>query len=333
MDLTTTYLGMELKNPVIASASPLTIELDNIRRIEDAGGAAVVLPSLFEEQIEQETHAFESYTHTGPANFAETLSYLPSAASYRAGPHEYLEIIRQAHDAVSIPLIASLNGVTGARWTEHARLAQQAGASAIELNIFFIPADPSFAPGDIEQRYVHVLHAVKSAVSIPVSMKLSPYFTAPAYTARLLSMAGADGFVLFNRFYQPDIDLTNMRLQYQLELSNAAEIRLPLLWIGVLFGQVSGSIAASTGVESSAEVIKYLLAGADVVMTTSALLRHGIDHLTTLLTGLADWLRARDLGSLSDVRGTLSQRILKDPVAYERVNYVKMLQKLTAGEE
>ncbi|HVC59811.1 MAG TPA: dihydroorotate dehydrogenase-like protein [Acetobacteraceae bacterium] len=333
MDLTTTYLGLALKNPVVASASPLTIGLDNIRRIEDAGGAAVVLPSLFEEQIEQEANRFEAYTTAGPAGFGEMLSYLPTAASYRTGPHEYLETIRRAHDSVAIPLIASLNGVTGAGWTKHTRLAQDAGASAIELNVFFIPADPSLDAQQVEQRYVDVLHAVKAAVSIPVSMKLSPYFSALAHTVRVLGRAGADGFVLFNRFYQPDIDLASLQLRHDIELSTPAEIRLPILWLGVLFGQVAGSLAASTGVETSDEVIKYLLAGADVVMTASALLRHGIGHLQTLLAGLTEWLTARDATSLSDMRGQLSQRMIKDPVAYERVNYIKMLHGHISGDK
>jgi dihydroorotate dehydrogenase (fumarate) len=326
MDLTTTYLGLTLRNPVVASASPLTIDVDNIRRIEDAGGAAVVLPSLFEEQIEQEAKAFEPYTKTGPAGFAEALSFLPSAASYSARPHEYLEVIRRAHEATAIPLIASLNGVTGAGWTRHARLAQDAGANAIELNVFFIPAHPSYIAQQVEQRYVDVLRAVKAAVTIPVSMKLSPYFSAPAHVIRVLSQVGADGFVLFNRFYQPDIDLTSLRLRHEVQLSTPAEIRLPLLWIGVLFAQVRGSLAASTGVDSYEEVIKYLLVGADVVMTTSALLRHGIGHLGVLLSGLTHWLEARNIRSLSEIRGTMSQQKLKDPVAYERVNYIKMLQ-------
>ena len=331
MDLTTAYLGLKLKNPVVPSASPLTLDLGNIRRIEDAGGAAVVLPSLFEEQIEQESGTFEPYSMVGPDTFAKALAYLPSAASYRAGPHEYLEIIRKAHDAVGIPIIASLNGVTGAGWTNHARLAQDAGASAIELNVFFIPASPSLTAQGVEHRYVEVLHAVKDAVSIPVSMKLSPYFSALVHMIHVLCLAGADGFVLFNRFYQPDIDLAALSLRHDIQLSTPAEIRLPLLWIGVLSGQVTGSLAASTGVDSSDEVIKYLLAGADVVMTTSALLRHGVDHVRTLLTGLTEWLEARDITSLSDVRGKMSQRKLKDPVVYERANYIKMLQSWHDG--
>ena len=310
---------------MVPSASPLTLDLGNIRRIEDAGGAAVVLPSLFEEQIEQEAGTFEPYSMVGPDTFAKALSYLPSPARYRAGPHEYLEIIRKAHDAVAIPIIASLNGVTGAGWTSHARLAQDAGASAIELNVFFIPASPSLTAQQVEHRYVDILHAVKGVVSIPVSMKLSPYFSAPVHTVRVLSLAGADGFVLFNRFYQPDIDLAALSLRHDMQLSTPAEIRLPLLWIGILSGQVAGSLAASTGVDSSDEVIKYLLAGADVVMTTSALLRHGLDHVRTLLTGLTEWLEARDIASLSEVRGKMSQRVLKDPILYERANYIKVL--------
>jgi len=320
MDLTTAYLGLTLQNPIVASASPMTLDLGCIRRIEDVGGAAVVLPSLFEEQIEQQTG------NAGPAGAAEAFSYMPSAADYRAGPHEYLEILRKARDAVTIPLIASLNGITGAGWTRHARLAQEAGASAIELNVFFIPADPTMTAQEVEARYVEVLHAVKAAVSIPVSMKLSPYFSAPAHMIRVLERAGADGFVLFNRFYQPDIDLGTLRLRHTVRLSTPDEIRLPLLWIGALSGQVTSSLAASTGVDSSAEVIKYLLAGADVVMTTSALLRHGIGHLNMLLAGLREWLKGNDIASLSDMRGRMSQRKLKDPVAYERANYIKILQ-------
>lgn len=331
MDMTTRYLGLTLKNPLVASASPLTLDLDNIRRIEDAGGAAVVLPSLFEEQIEQAAGRLEHYTTTGPGAFAEAFSYLPSASNYRAEPHEFLEIIRKAREAVSIPVIASLNGVTGAGWTNHARLAQEAGASAIELNVFFIPADPSLTAQEVESRYLRVLRAVKAAVSIPVSMKLSPYFTTPAGMIRMLERAGADGFVLFNRFYQPDLDIGNLAVRLTLRLSTPAEIPLPLLWIAVLFRQVTGSLAASTGVDSSAEVIKYLLAGADVVMTTSALLRHGVGHLKMLLAGLTDWLKVHEITALSDMRGRLSQQMLKDPVAYERANYIKILQSRSSS--
>jgi dihydroorotate dehydrogenase (fumarate) len=325
MNLSTDYLGMTLKNPLIPSASPLTTGLDNIRHIEDAGAAAVVMPSLFEEQIEQQANAVEQYSNAGSAGFAELLSYLPSAASYRMRPYEYLEAIHKARRAVSIPLIASLNGVTGAGWTRHARLVQEAGASAIELNVFFVPAAASLSAEQVEHRYVDVLRAVKAAVSIPVSMKLSPYFTAPARTVRIFSRAGADGFVLFNRFYQPDIDINTLQLRHDLQLSSPVEIRLPLLWIAVLFKQVPGSLAASTGVDTSDEVVKYLLAGADVVMTASALLRHGFDHLQTLLDGLTEWMKQRNFTALSEIRGRLSQQSIKDPIAYERVNYVKIL--------
>jgi dihydroorotate dehydrogenase (fumarate) len=326
MDLTANYLGLALKSPIVASASPLTLDLGNIRRIEDAGGGAVVLSSLFEEQIEQATGTLAQYTRTGPEARVEAFSYLPSATRYRKQPHEYLELIRKARESASIPIIANLNGVTGAGWTDHARLAQQAGASAIELNVFFIPADPSLDAAEVENRYVEVLRAVKAAVSIPVSMKLSPYFSAPAHAIRILERAGADGFVLFNRFYQPDFDLGDLTPRLSLHLSSPEEIRLPLLWIAVLFKHVSGSLAASTGVDSSAEVIKYLLGGADVVMTTSALLRHGIGHLKMLLSGLSDWMKLHDFSTLADMRGMLSQYRLKDPVVYERANYIKILE-------
>ena len=330
MDLTTTYLGLKLRNPVVASASPLTRDLDNIRRIEDAGGAAVVLPSLFEEQIEQDAGQLEQYTSVGPDSFAEALSYLPPAAAYGAGPEEYVEIIRKAHEAVTIPVIASLNGVTGAGWTRYARLAQDAGAGAIELNVFFVPAAASLSAEQVEQYYITVLRAVKAAVTIPVSMKLSPYFTAPVRTVRVLDRAGADGFVLFNRFLEPDMDLAALRMRYDVPLSTPVEIRLPLLWIGVIFGEVAGSLAASTGIDSRDEEIKYLLAGADVVMTTSALLRHGTGRMRTLLTGLTEWLKAREIASVAGMRGTFSQSRLKDPVSYERANYIKALHSWAA---
>ena len=325
MDLSTRYLGLRLKNPLVASASPLTLDLDTVRALEDHGAAAVVLPSIFEEQIEAEAEQVERLTGVGAESSAEALSYFPPSASYQTGTHGYLEHIRKARSAVDIPVIASLNGVTSAGWTGYARDLEQAGASAIELNVFFIPADPKLTGGDVERRYHEVLHAVKSAVRIPVAMKLSPYFSAPGAMLRELDAVGADGLVLFNRFYQPDIDLASLRMRRDLQLSTPQEIRLPLLWIGLLSGQLRGSLAASSGVETAEQVIKYLLVGADVVMTTSALLRHGAGHMRTLLDGLNAWLDARN-ASIDDVRGRMSQRRLKDPAAFERANYIQILQ-------
>ena len=326
MDLSTRYLGLALRNPLIASPSPLNFDLGNIRRLEDAGAAAVVLPSMFEEQIESEMHEVERLTSSGADSFAEALSYFPAAAKYHGGSEQYLDLIRRAREAVGIPIIASLNGVTHGGWTDYARLAQEAGASAVELNIYFLPTDPALDGRAVERRYLKTLTAVKAAVSIPVSVKLAPYFSSIGSLVRELEQAGADGFVLFNRFYQPDIDLARLRLQRDLELSGRHEIRLPLLWVGVLAGKLRASLAASTGVETSDEVVKYLLAGADAVMTTSALLRHGVDYMKTLVDGLAAWVQARDFESLSVMRGLMSHRIVGDPTAFERANYIEIIQ-------
>jgi dihydroorotate dehydrogenase (fumarate) len=331
MDLATRYLGLTLKHPLIASASPLTGGFDNLRRLEDAGAAAIVLPSIFEEQIEYEAAELERLTEIGADSFPEASSYFPTSASFAEGPHRYLELIHRAHEALAIPVIASLNGITGNGWTHYAGLIQQAGASALELNTFFVPVAAALDGGAIEQRQVDVLRAVKQAVTLPVAVKLSPYFSAVGDMVRQLDRAGADGFALFNRFYQPDIDLAAMQLRRDLELSTPAEIRLPLLWIGVLAGHVRGSLAATTGVESAEQVVKYLLAGADVVMTTSALLRHGIGHMRTLLDGLTEWLEAREVVAIGDLRGRMSRSRLGDPVAFERGNYISILRGWSGG--
>jgi dihydroorotate dehydrogenase (fumarate) len=333
MDLATTYLGLNLKHPLIASSSPLTGEFDNLRRLEDAGAAAIVLPSIFEEQIENEAAEFTRLTDAGTDSFAEALSYFPPSAGLAFGPNRYLELIRRAREALEIPVIASLNGSTDAGWTDYAKLIQQAGASALELNSFFVPVAAALDGRAVEQRHVDVLRAVKGAVALPIAVKLSPHFSAVGDLVRQLDCAGASGFVLFNRFYQPDIDLIAMRLRRDLELSTPAEIRLPLLWIGVLAGQVRGALAASTGVESAEQAVKYLLAGADVVMTSSALLRHGIGHMRALLGGLTDWLEARGVAAIGDIRGKMSRERLGEPEAFERGNYISILQGWNRGRE
>jgi len=326
MDMSTRYLGLALKNPLVASASPLNAELDNVRRFEDAGAAAVVLPSLFEEQIEYEEQLLESLVATGTDSFAEAQGYFPAHVEYKVGPHRYLELVRRASEAVEIPVVASLNGVTDHGWTDHARLIEEAGAAAIELNVYFIPADLGVSGRDVEQRHLDILSAVKGAVSIPVAVKLNPYFSALGHMAAALDAAGADGLVLFNRFYQPDIDLARLKPLANLKLSSAEEIRLPLMWIGILSGRIKASLAASTGVQETDEVIKYLLAGADVVMSTSAMLRHGIGHMRTLVAGLAEWLGAREVATLDQVRGRMSRRHTEDPTGFERGSYIRMLQ-------
>jgi dihydroorotate dehydrogenase (fumarate) len=331
MDLATSYLGLRLKHPLVASSSPLTGELDSLRRLEDAGAAAVVLPSIFQEQIEHEAAETERLTEIGSDSSSEASAYFPSSASFAAGPDRYLELIRRARAALAIPVIASLNGTTDSGWTQYAAQIQQAGASALELNTFFVPVDAALDGGAVERRHEAILRAVKAAVTLPVAIKLGPYFSAVGDMVRRLDRAGADGFVLFNRFYQPDIDLATMRLRRDLALSTPAELRLPLLWIGVLAGQVRGGLAATTGVESADEVVKYLLAGADVVMTTSALLRHGPGHMRTLLEGLAAWLDAREVAAVGDIRGRMSRRRLGDPVAFERANYISILRGWPGG--
>ena len=333
MDLATSYLGLALKHPLIASSSPLTGEFDNLRRLEDAGAAAIVLPSIFEEQIETETAEFERLTDAGADSFPEALSYFPPSARFGFEPNRYLELIRRARAALEIPVIASLNCSTSEGWTDYAGLIQQAGANALELNSFFVPVDAALDGRAVEQRHLDVLRAVKGAVTLPIAVKLSPHFSAVGDFVRQLDRAGANGFVLFNRFYQPDIDLVAMRLRRDLDLSTRVEIRLPLLWIGALAGQVRGALAAATGVESADEAVKYLLVGAEVVMTASALLHHGIGHMRTLLSYLTDWLDARGVAAIGDIRGKMSRQRLGDPPAFERANYISILHGWTGGVE
>jgi dihydroorotate dehydrogenase (fumarate) len=329
MDLTTRYLGLTLKNPLVVSASPLTLELDNIRRLEDRGVAAVVLPSLFEEQIGHHLGTENPPLMASQRASREHLSYFPSTLRSRPGPDSYLELIRRARAAVGIPIIASLNGTDPAGWNDYARRVEQAGASAIELNPYFIPADASRTVLEVEGTYLAVIQAVKASVSIPIAMKLSPYFSAIAAMATALARAGADGLVLFNRFYQPDIDIATLKLSMNLDLSTRAEIRLPLRWLAILSGRVPLSLAASTGVETADEVFKYLLAGADAVMTTSSLLRHGIDYMSTLIDGLSAHLSTHGIASIDEMRGRLNQRNIADPSAFERSNYIDILQSYT----
>jgi dihydroorotate dehydrogenase (fumarate) len=315
MDLTTNYMGRQLKNPLVASASPLSADLGNIRQLEDSGAAAIVLPSIFEEQIEADM-------------LHETLTaargYLPEAN--QCEPQQYLDLIRRAVEAVDIPVIGSLNGTTEEGWISYAKMIEEAGATSLELNVYLIPTDISLTGRDVEQRYLEILRAVRKAVDIPIAIKLGPYFSSMGQVAMEFVNAGADALVLFNRFYQPDIDLTKLRLLNDLQLSKATEIGLPLMWIAVLSGRIDASLAASTGVENSEQVLKYLLAGADVVMTTSALLRNGPHYVKELLAGAVSWLSARDIESVGKIRGLLSQRNFRNPDSFGRANYMKMLR-------
>jgi len=321
MDLTTRYLGLALANPLVASASPLNADLGNLRRLEDAGAAAVVLPSLFEEDVEAESARHDRLTRAGAESVAEALSFFPEPPPGDAGPR-YLDLVRRARAAIDIPVIASLNGATDAGWISYARAIEEAGASALELNVHFVPADLDLTGAAVEQRYVDIVRHVRAMVSIPIAVKLGPYFSAVGHMARSLAEAGADGLVLFNRFYQPDIDLARLALAPDLGLSAPHDVRLPLLWLALLSGRVPASLAASSGVATADEVVKYLLVGADVVMTTSALLRHGVGYMGELRAGLEAWLAARRFGSVAQVRGLMSQRNLHDASAFERANYV-----------
>lgn len=323
MDMTTRYLGLSLKNPLVVSACPLGLDVANIRKLEDFGAAAIVLPSIFQEDIENELEEIE---HLACEANAEALSYFPAHLTENAGPKNYLDLIRKARAAVDMPVIASLNGTSRAGWIDYAKQIEQAGASAIELNVFFLPTDLSLTGPEVEARHVDILTAVKQAVSLPVAIKLSPYFSAPGHMVQTLDRAGADGVVLFNRFYQPDIDLEGLTLVRDLRLSNKGDIRLPLLWIAALAGKIKGSIAATSGVQSADEVVKYLFAGADVVMTASALLRHGIEHMKVLHDGLAANLAEREVGTLAEIRGGMSRDKVTDQTAFDRVNYIRILR-------
>jgi dihydroorotate dehydrogenase (fumarate) len=330
-DLSTTYLGLHLKSPLLPSASPLARSLDNLRRIEDAGAAAVVLPSLFEEQIVHESHELDYFLSHGTYSFAEALTFFPEPEAFTLAPEQYLEHVRRARDALSIPVIGSLNGVSNGAWIDYATCIQQAGADALELNLYFVPTSPTLSGSTIEDELVDVVRAVKQRVSIPVAAKLSPYFSNLTSVAQRLDQAGADGLVLFNRFQQPDIDLELMELVPRPTLSptdDAQSLRLPLCWIGILSGRVRASLAASSGIHSAADVLKLLLVGADVTMLASELMLHGIDRLRSIGNDLSAWLAEHEYASVAQLRGSLSQRHVTFPTAFERAHYVRAVTSL-----
>ena len=326
MDLSTRYLGLELRNPLVASASPLSNTLDGVRRLADAGVGAVVLFSLFEEQLRQEAERNARLADAGTDSFAESLSYFPADADADPGPRRYLSLLERAAAAVDIPVIGSLNGVTPGGWTSYARDMQDAGAAAIELNIYYVPGDPHITGREVEQRHIDILRRVKAAVSVPVAVKLSPYFSSTGEMALRLDEAGADGLVLFNRFLQPDIDPESMAVVPSVDLSSPREGRLPRTWISILRPHVGCSLAGTTGVDEPSDVIKYLLAGADVVMTASALIRHGTGHAAVLLDGLSEWMVRKGYGSVSEVRGALALADGPDQAGRERAGYVRAMR-------
>ncbi|MCI0394409.1 MAG: dihydroorotate dehydrogenase-like protein [Chloroflexi bacterium] len=325
MDMSTTYLGLKLKNPLVPSSSPLSRNLASLRRMEDHGAAAVVLYSLFEEQINQESHTLNHYLTQGAESYPEALTYFPEAREYQSGPEEYMEHIYQAKTVLDIPVIASLNGVSTGGWVRYARDIKQAGADALELNVYYLPTDPNLTGSEIEQIYLDVLRDVKAVVSIPVAMKLSPYFSSVANMAQRLVEAGANGLVLFNRFYQPDLDIEKLEVVPHLLLSNSAELRLPLRWIALLYGRVRADLALTTGVHTAEDVLKGLMAGASVTMLASELLRNGVGRLSELLFDLEAWLIEHEYGSLAQLWGSLSQINCAEPAAFERANYMRVL--------
>jgi dihydroorotate dehydrogenase (fumarate) len=331
MDLTTSYMGLALKNPFVASASPLSESVDTIRRLEDHGASAVVMFSLFEEQIRYDREAMEHFMGLGRESVGEALSYFPEVAEYDVGPAQYLELIRKASAAVEIPVVASLNGVTQRGWTGFAKDMQAAGAKGLELNVYYIPTEMYRTGAHVEQQYLDVLRAVKASVTIPVAVKLGPYFSSFAHMAGQLDAAGADALVLFNRFYQPDFDIETRTVVPSLALSRPDEIRLPLLWLALLYGRVHASLAATTGVHGAVEAIKYLLAGADVVMSTSALLQQGPPFLSRLIADVSGWMEKKNYTSVAQMRGSMSQQSIPDSTAFVRGNYIRVLESYKAG--
>jgi dihydroorotate dehydrogenase (fumarate) len=327
MDLSTSYLGLKLKNPLVPSASPLSRTLDGIKRMEDAGASAIVMYSLFEEQIHHEAAELDHYLSYGTQSFAEALSYFPETKEYNLGPDEYIEHIRKAKEAVDIPIIGSLNGISTGGWIQYAKKIQDAGANALELNVYYIPTDPKLSGAAVEQRYLDVLKAVKSTVTIPVAMKLSPYFSSMAHMATQLDAAGADGLVMFNRFYQPDLDIEQLEVVPNVTLSTSQAIRLPLRWVAVLYGRVKASLAATSGVHSAQDVVKLLMAGADVTQLCSSLLLHGPGRIAEILQELDRWLLEHEYTSVKQMRGSMSQKSVADPSAFERANYMKALNR------
>jgi dihydroorotate dehydrogenase (fumarate) len=324
-------MGLQLRNPLVASASPLSYTLDGVRRLADAGVGAIVLYSLFEEQLREE-EARRAQIVDGPAeSFPEALDYVPAVVKDDAGPSRYLSLVERAAAAVDMPVIASLNGITPEGWTDYARAIQDAGAAAIELNIYYLPGDPDISGSEVEQRHLDVLRRVKAVVTVPVAVKLSPYFSSFGELALRLDEAGADALVLFNRFLQPDIDPETLSIVPRVTLSNPTDARLPRTWIALLHGRVRAALAATSGVEDSADIAKYLLAGADVVMTASALLRHGPEHATVLLDGLTTWMARKGLRSVDELRGMLSVPVDADRSAYERAGYVSAMRAANRG--
>jgi dihydroorotate dehydrogenase (fumarate) len=326
MNLSTNYLGLILKNPIVASSSPLSHNVDSIRRLEDAGASAVVMYSLFEEQITFDSYYIDYHLTHGIDSYAESISYFPDMDTYNVGPDEYLNLIRQAREAVDIPIIGSLNGTSIGGWIDYATLIEKAGADALELNIYYLPTNTEIPGLEVERIYVNILSAVKEVVSIPVAVKLSPFFSSTANMASRLVERGANGLVLFNRFYQPDFDLENLEVSPRLVLSSSDDLRLPLRWVAILYGRVAADLAITSGIHSAQDVLKGLMAGAKVTMMASELLQHGVRRIGQVLNEMTAWMNERGYESVAQMIGAMSQQHCAEPAAFERANYMKMLQ-------
>lgn len=329
MDLTTTYLGLNLRTPLVPSASPLSQELGNIRRMEDAGASAIVLYSLFEEQLVREGFELHHHLTHGTESYAEALTFFPEPESFEHGPENYLNHIRQSKEAVEIPIIASLNGDSTGGWTNCARQIEQAGADALELNIYYIPTDPALTSTQVEQTYLDILQLVKSVVTIPVAVKLSPYFSSFANMAGRLADAGANGLVLFNRFYQPDIDLEHLEVRTNVLLSRRQSLRLPMRWIAILYGRIAADLAATSGIHTAEDALKMLMAGASVTQLCSVLLERGIDQISVIERGMREWMEDHEYESVQQMRGSMSQQHCADPSAFERAQYMHAIQSFS----
>jgi len=325
MDLSTTYMGMKLKNPIVPSASPLSRTVDMVKKLEDAGAAAVVVYSLFEEQITHDQNEFDHYMTSGTESFAEALNYFPAANDYNMGPDQYLRHISNLKSAVEIPIIGSLNGVSAGGWLKYAKQIEEAGADGLELNVYYIPTNIDKDGAVIEEIYLRDLIKVKKELKIPVAMKLSPYFSSMSNMAKKLDAASADALVLFNRFYQPDLDIENLEVVPNLDLSNNWEMRLPLRWIAILHSRIKANLAATTGIHKYEDVLKMIMAGADITCMCSELLANGIGRISEVLKEVEQWMTEKEYESIEQMKGSMSQKSVADPAAFERANYMKAL--------
>ena len=331
MDLSTTYLGLKLKNPLVLSASPMTEKIEGVKKAEDAGFGAIVLHSLFEEQLKLDSEELDFHLSHGTESFAEALSYFPEAEEYRLGPEDYLEHIAKAKAAVKIPVIASLNGTSAGGWTGYARKMQQAGADALELNIYYIPTGLDTTADEVEKTYLDVLKAVKSTVTIPVAVKLSPFFSSMGHMARKLDAAGANGLVLFNRFYQPEINLETLEVEHSVLLSTPQARRLPMRWVAILYGRIQADLAATSGIHNAQDVLRMLMVGSKVTMLCSVLYKMGLDYAKVIEREMVKWMEEHEYESVQQLQGSLSQKNCPDPSAFERAQYMRAISQYSAA--